>query len=97
MALITISADVKKDIPYPGSSYQKLLGNERIGLEQEAREKGLPVLSLHFDYPGEEELGGFMALWQLSSISLAQLHKVDPFNQPEVEGSKRRTRELNGE
>ncbi|MGD2046110.1 MAG: bifunctional transaldolase/phosoglucose isomerase [Gemmatimonadota bacterium] len=55
-------------------------------------EKGHPVVRIRV--PSREALGGEFMRWEIATAVSAVLLHVDPFNQPDVEATKRATREL---
>lgn len=53
---------------------------------------GLPRLRLAFDDP--YDLGGLFFLWEFATAVAGHLSGINPFDQPDVESTKRRTREV---
>jgi glucose-6-phosphate isomerase len=62
---------------------------ERQGVVEDARLKYIPLLELILDNFSEQELGRFIAFWQLFAVYSSILRNVDPFDQPQVEASKK--------
>jgi glucose-6-phosphate isomerase len=62
---------------------------EREGVMEDARLKNIPLLHLNLAEFKEYELGQFISFWQLYAVYASVLRGVDPFDQPEVENSKK--------
>jgi glucose-6-phosphate isomerase len=62
---------------------------ERQGVLDDARLRGIPTLHLSINGFNETEVGRLLAFWQLYAVYASILRDVDPFDQPEVENSKR--------
>ena len=67
---------------------EKSLDAELVGTVEDARINGIPVANLALASFSAQELGQFVAFWQLYAIYSSVLRGVDPFDQPEVENSK---------
>lgn len=69
-------------------SLSKALESEFIGTKNDAINNKIPLLHIELEKIDSENIGEFIALWQLIVYYLAILINVDPFSQPEVENSK---------
>ena len=85
MALVTVHMG-KEDGVYA------LFDKERQAMLGEAEAQGIPSHDILFDTPSLKEAGKMMAFFQLAAIRYAQLLGVNPFDQPAVEGMKKRLR-----
>jgi glucose-6-phosphate isomerase len=66
----------------------KTLEFEMQGTIEDARTKNIPVVHLSINGRSFEEVGNFVAFWQLYAIYSALLRGVNAFDQPSVEASK---------
>ncbi len=76
-------ADVNK-IPL-----EKVLEYELQGTLEDARINGIPAAHLSIGGFSAEEIGQLTAFWQLYAVYASVLRGVDPFDQPQVESSKK--------
>jgi glucose-6-phosphate isomerase len=68
---------------------EKALLSEAEANLEDSRIRGIPAVHLEvFDFSAKE-VGEFTAFWQLFAVYSSLLRKVDPFDQPEVENSKK--------
>ncbi len=72
-----------------GRTYQSALESEYEGVRQALEQHDMPYLNLEIDSLGLEEAGQLTAFLQLMAVRSAELRDVDPFNQPDVETSKK--------
>ena len=63
--------------------------SEREGTMEDARANKIPMAHLSIERCDENELGKFLAFWQLYAVYASLLRSVDPFDQPQVEEAKR--------
>jgi len=68
---------------------KEALGYELQGTLEDARIQGIPLAHLSILSFTPQEIGSFLAFWQLYAVYASQLRGVDPFNQPQVESSKK--------
>ncbi len=68
---------------------EKSLGFELMGTLEDARISGIPVAHLSIAGFNADEIGQLLAFWQLYAVYSSVLRNVDPFNQPQVENSKK--------
>jgi glucose-6-phosphate isomerase len=68
---------------------QKGMLFEMQGVIEDAKMKNIPLAHLSITNFDETELGSLMAFWQMYAVYSSVLRQVDPFDQPEVEASKR--------
>lgn len=76
--------DVLSGIPLDRS-----LDFEREATIEDAASKNIPVIDHVLHQRNNESIGEFVAFWQLFAIYSSLLRKVDPFDQPQVEVSKK--------
>lgn len=62
---------------------------ELQGTMEDARIQGIPMLHLSITSFTPQEIGGLVAFWQLYAVYASVLRGVDPFDQPQVESSKK--------
>lgn len=67
---------------------EKSLSFELEGTLEDARINGIPLAHLAIDGFVAEEIGQYLAFWQLYAVYSSVLRGVDPFDQPQVENSK---------
>lgn len=72
-----------------GRTFESALQSEYEGVRQALEQHDMPYINLEIDSLGLEEAGALTAFLQLAAIESAQLRDVDPFNQPDVETSKK--------
>ncbi|MBI3015717.1 MAG: hypothetical protein HYY65_11825 [Candidatus Tectomicrobia bacterium] len=72
----------------------EFLALEHMGVVEEARAQGLPWAVLTVDDLAAEDIGKLIGFWQYTAVYSALVRGSNPFDQPAVEGSKRRTSEL---
>lgn len=92
---------VIEDVPGSPESYGKDRLFVEIGLSGEPRpdggvqaliEAGAPLIKLTLDDP--YSLAGHFFLWEFATAVAAHILKIDPFDQPDVESTKKKTREI---
>lgn len=82
----------EEDPPLPeGPSCGEFLELEHRGVVEEAEEQGIPHMVLTLERLSPEDVAAAIGLWQWVVVYSALLRGVNPFDQPAVEGSKRRT------
>ncbi len=59
------------------------------GTFEDARIQGIPLAHLSVTALTSQEVGSLLAFWQLFAVYSSALRGVDPFNQPQVESSKK--------
>src|SRR3990167_3323512 len=62
---------------------------ELRGTYEKAKNSKIPAIKLELDKVNESGLGYFTAFLHVLAIYMARAFEVNPFNQPEVEGSKK--------
>ena len=67
---------------------QFAINAEATGTIGDAKEKGIPLLTIEIEKIDAAMVGSYVVIWQLVAIYLAQIFGVDPYNQPHVERSK---------
>lgn len=85
----TISIKDNKLSALDGIPLSFALHAELQGTLEDAKLKNIPVISQFILQRTESELGSLIAFWQLYAIYSALLRNVDPFDQPQVESSKK--------
>jgi glucose-6-phosphate isomerase len=75
-------------------SASDFLDLEHAGVAADADRRGTPHMTLTLDILGSEDVTFAIALWQWVAVYGGLLRKVNPFDQPSVEGSKRTTAEM---
>jgi glucose-6-phosphate isomerase len=92
---------VIEDVPASRESYGKDRLFVELGLAGEQRpdggakaliEAGAPLIKLTLDDP--YALAGHFFLWEFATAVAAHLLKINPFDQPDVESTKKKTREV---
>lgn len=80
-----------QDIPVPGRSHSMhdILRIEGHGTEQALMEDGRPTIRLEIPEISEASLGELFQLFEMQIALLGELYKIDAFNQPGVEKSKK--------
>lgn len=68
---------------------EKALNFELEGTMEDARIQGIPLAHLAIAGFSEAEIGSLLAFWQLFAVYSSVLRGVDPFDQPQVESSKK--------
>ena len=67
----------------------KTMEFEMQGTLEDARITGIPVAHLSLSSFEEKEIGSVTAFWQLYAVYASVLRNVNPFDQPQVENSKK--------
>jgi glucose-6-phosphate isomerase len=67
---------------------EKALEFEWQGTMEDAKINSIPLVHVSVLGFSPEEVGGFLAFWQLYAVYASVLRKVEPFDQPQVENSK---------
>ncbi len=75
-------------------SLNQALECEAEGTLQNAINKNIPAIIIDLERVNEENIGEFLAFWQMFSIYSAHLRNIDPFGQRGVEESKRMSWEM---
>lgn len=70
-------------------TYESALKSEYEGVRQALEQHDMPYLNIEIDSLGLEEAGQLVAFLQLMAVRSAELRDVNPFNQPDVETSKK--------
>lgn len=89
--------DELKNIPFKGEnldiltgiSYNKALEFEYSGTFEDAVNKKFPVIDLSVDKVDEKSVGELMGFWQYVAVYSSLLRCVNPYDQPQVEDSKK--------
>jgi len=68
---------------------ESALHYELLGTMEDARISGIPLAHLSVAGFSSGEIGSLTAFWQLYAVYSSVLRQVDPFDQPQVENSKR--------
>jgi glucose-6-phosphate isomerase len=74
--------------------YSKALDFEFLGVREHTIHYKIPYAIITLDKATEETMGELMAFWHYVAIYSSWLRNVNPFDQPEVEFSKKQTFEL---
>jgi len=89
------------DIPYAKGTlgdvklpYSTAVHFEFQGTQKDAAQSKIPNIVLTVDRVDEENMGELMAFWQFFAVYSSVLRDVNPFDQPQVENSKKITKEL---
>ncbi|MFW6220561.1 MAG: hypothetical protein ACOC3X_02700 [Nanoarchaeota archaeon] len=69
--------------------YHKSLEYEFLGTYNDAIEKKIPICLVSVNKINDETIGEFMAFWQYFAVYSAILREVNPYDQPQVENSKK--------
>ncbi|MEZ4180489.1 MAG: hypothetical protein R3B41_03210 [Candidatus Doudnabacteria bacterium] len=72
-----------------GINLKQALAYEKTGTLEDAKINGIPVIDLELAKVDELEVGRFIAFWQMFAVYSSALRQVDPFDQPQVENSKK--------
>ena len=72
----------------------ELLKIEAQATEKALQEQGIQTFNLHLNEVTLSSVSAFMSIYMLVVISVADYFKIDPFNQPGVESSKIKTKEI---
>ncbi len=72
-----------------GLPLESALHFEREGTIEDAKQAGIPVVDQTIEQRSPNEIGRLIAFWQLYAIYSSLMRKVDPFDQPQVENSKK--------
>ncbi len=68
---------------------KEAMGYEFSGTFEDARIQGIPLAHLSVSALTPQEVGSLLAFWQLFAVYSSTLRGVDPFDQPQVENSKK--------
>jgi len=68
---------------------EKSMEFEAQGTMEDARISGIPLVHLSVAGFSADEIGQLTAFWQLFAVYSSVLRRVDPFDQPQVENSKK--------
>lgn len=68
---------------------EKAMEFECAGTLEDARIQGIPLAHLSVSGFSPQEIANYIAFWQLYAIYSSVLRKVNPFDQPQVENSKK--------
>ncbi len=68
---------------------EKSLEFELLATMDDARINSIPLAHLEISNFSPAEIGGLVAFWQLYAVYSSVLRNVDPFDQPQVENSKK--------
>ncbi len=68
---------------------KEAMGYEFEGTFEDARIQGIPLAHLSVTSPTPQEIGALLAFWQLFAVYSSVLRGVEPFDQPQVESSKK--------
>ncbi len=63
--------------------------SEYNGTLEDAKIQSIPVISLNLEVIDPVSIGQFIAFWQMYAVYSSVLRDVDPFDQPQVENSKK--------
>ena len=93
---INVPQDLK-DVPFKGTTldildgipYEKSLDFEYSGTFEDAVNKKFPVMDLSIDKVDEKSVGELMGFWQYVAVYSSVLRGVNPYDQPQVEDSKK--------
>jgi glucose-6-phosphate isomerase len=77
-----------------GMKMSKALEFEYQGTQEDAENNKIPNITIAVEKINEFTLGEYLGLWQYTTVYLATLFGVNPFDQPQVENSKRISYEL---
>jgi glucose-6-phosphate isomerase len=72
-----------------GIPLSKAMDAEFRGTWQDAHLAGIPIVALEMQSITPHMLGRFIAFWQLYAVYSSVIRGVDPFDQPQVESSKK--------
>lgn len=68
---------------------EESLKAEALANIEDSRIRGIPLAHISIVDFSAKEIGAFTAFWQLFAVYSSLLRRVDPFDQPEVENSKK--------
>jgi glucose-6-phosphate isomerase len=68
---------------------EKAMDFEVQGTMEDARISGIPIAHLTVSGFNPDEIGQLLGFWQLFAVYSSVLRQVDPFDQPQVENSKK--------
>lgn len=96
-ALVTKVPQSLEDIPFKTATLkilnqiplQSALQFEKEATMEDAKLKNIPVIDMLLETINPQDVGEFMAFWQLYAVYGSLLRGVDPYNQPQVESSKK--------
>ncbi len=76
------------------NTYSDALKAEFIGTLKDARRNKIPNIVIHLNKVNEETVGEYLAFWHYAIVYLCILNNVNPFDQPEVDYSKKISLEI---
>ncbi len=88
-ALKTVALNTNTVGVLDGMPLSVALHSELNGTLEDAKLQGIPVALQTVSKRSEESVGRLIAFWQLYAVYGSLLRNVDPFNQPQVENSKK--------
>jgi glucose-6-phosphate isomerase len=88
-ALANISLKSETLAVINGLPLDRAMDFEREATMEDAEEHGIPTLSLMLTQRNSESIAAYIAFWQLFAVYAALLRAVNPFDQPQVEASKK--------
>ncbi len=77
-----------------GQSIGQLLKLEKQGTVEALQEKNISCLSLKLKETNEQSMAALMSIYMMAVLAIADELRVNPLNQPGVESSKKKTKEL---
>jgi len=77
-----------------GMKFGTFLELEHLGVIQEAKQRKQPHMVLTLSNLIPENVGKLMGLWEYIAVYASILRGVNPYDQPEVEGSKNKTKSM---
>ncbi|QQS22588.1 hypothetical protein IPM19_03070 [bacterium] len=72
-----------------GIPLQSAMQFEREATLEDAKLQNIPVVDMMLETVDHKDVGEFMAFWQLYAVYASCMRGVDPYNQPQVEASKK--------
>lgn len=91
---IPVSTNEKSVEYLKGVSFKKLIHTEQDGTTKALTQNGRPNITLEIDKVNEENLGGLFMLFECATAFLGEFFKINAFDQPGVELSKKITKQL---
>jgi len=79
----------KKLEEFHGKTYEGALKAEAEGVKKALENQGRPLVELELEEFNYSSVGGLMAFFQYLAVYSSWIRDVDPFNQPDVEMSKK--------
>lgn len=104
ITLKTFGADITNEVPQAikeipvrigtlgtldGIPLSESMQSEIVGNLEDAKGRGIPLVHLELESRNPRTVGEFTAFWQLFAVYSSLIRGVNPFDQPEVESSKR--------